>query len=98
MNTGPTLTLILKGPSVGGCTSELAGSVLVTAPGVQNYTVALSAFTLQTACGYASPAEALAAGVAEVHIQVLGNNVQYVTSDVPPDYPNGLNVGPISFN
>jgi hypothetical protein len=97
MNTGPTLTLILKGPTVGGCTSELAGSVSVAAPGVQNYTVALNTFTLQTPCGYASPAEALAAGVAEVHIQVLGNNVQYVTGG-PTDFANGLNVGPISFN
>jgi hypothetical protein len=97
MNTGPTLTLILKGPTVGGCTSELAGSVSVAAPGVQNYTVALNTFTLQTPCGYASPAEALAAGVAEVHIQVLGDNVQYVTGG-PTDFANGLNVGPIGFN
>ena len=100
MNTRPTLTLILKGPSVGGCTPELAGSVSVAAPGVQNYTVALNTFTLQTACGYASPAEALAAGVAEVHVQVLGTNVQYVTGNSAdfPNFPNGLNVGPISFN
>jgi hypothetical protein len=97
MNTGPTLTLILKGPTVAGCTSELKSSVAVTAPGVQNYTVALSSFTLQTACAYASAAAALAAGVNEVHIQVLGTSVQYVTG-TPPNYPNGLNVGPISFN
>ncbi len=97
MNTRPTLTLILKGQAVGGCTSELVGSVSVAAPGVQNYTVALGTFTLQTPCGYASPAAALAAGVTEVHIQVLGTNVQYVTG-TPPDFPNGLNVGPISFN
>ena len=96
MNTGPTLTLILKGPTVGGCTSELKGSVVVTAPGVQNYTVALSSFTLQTACAYASAAAALAAGVNEVHIQVLGSNVQYVSGGTV-DFPNGLNVGPISF-
>jgi exo-beta-1,3-glucanase (GH17 family) len=97
MDTQPTLTLILKGPTVNNCTSELAGSVSVPARGVQNYTVALNTFTLQTACGYASPAEALAAGVAEVHVQVLGNNVQYVTG-TPPYFANGLNVGPISFN
>ena len=97
MNTRPTLTLILKGPTVGGCTSELKGSVSVAAPGVQNYTVALSTFTLQTPCAYASAAAALAAGVNEVHIQVLGANVQYVTGG-PTDFPNGLNVGPISFN
>jgi len=97
MNTKPTLTLILKGPTVGGCTSELKGSVAVAAPGVQNYTVALSSFTLQTPCAYASAAAALAAGVNEVHIQVLGANVQYVTGG-PTDFANGLNVGPISFN
>jgi phenylpyruvate tautomerase PptA (4-oxalocrotonate tautomerase family) len=97
MNTHPTLTLILKGPAVGGCTSELKGSIAVAAPGVQNYTVPLNTFTLQTACGYASAAAALAAGVTEVHIQVLGTNVQYVTGG-PVDYANGLNVGPISFN
>jgi hypothetical protein len=99
MNTRPTLTLILKGPTVAGCTSELKSSVAVAAPGVQNYTVALGSFTLQTACAYASAAAALAAGVNEVHIQVLGANVQYVTNgDAGGNYPNGLNVGPISFN
>jgi hypothetical protein len=97
MNTSPTLTLILKGPTVSGCTSELKSSVTVAAPGVQSYTVALNSFTLQTACAYASAAAALAAGVNEVHIQVLGAEVQYVASGAPPDYPNGLNVGPISF-
>jgi hypothetical protein len=96
MNTHPTLTLILKGPAVGGGTSELNGSVAVTAPGVQNYTVALGSFTLRTPCAYASAAAALATGVAEGHIQVLGANVQYVTGG-PTDFPNGLNVGPISF-
>lgn len=98
VNTHPTLTLILKGPTVSACTSELKSSVTVPANGVQSYTVPLSGFTLQTACGYASTAAALAAGVNEVHIQVLGNNVQYVTGgNVDGDYPNGLNVGPISF-
>jgi hypothetical protein len=65
---------------------------------VQDYTVGLDTFTLQTPCAYASPAAALAAGVTEVHVQVLGTNVQYVTTDAAPNYPNGLNVGPISFN
>jgi hypothetical protein len=71
--------------------------VSVAAPGVQNYSVALNTFTLQTPCAYASPAAALAAGVNEVHVQVLGNNVQYVTGG-PTDFANGLNVGPIGFN
>jgi len=99
MSKKPTLTLILKGPAVAGCTSELMSTVAVAAIGVQNYTVPLSGFTLQTACAYANAAAALAAGVTEVHVQVLGSNVQYVTGgDANGDYPNGLNVGPISFN
>jgi hypothetical protein len=69
---------------------------VVAAPGAQNYTVALNSFTLQTACAYASAAAALAAGVNEVHVQVLGDEVQYVTGG-PVDFANGLNVGPISF-
>ena len=48
MNTHPTLTLILKGPTVGGWASELLGTVSVAASGVQNYRVALNTFTLQT--------------------------------------------------
>jgi len=70
----------------------------VTAPGVQNYTLPLNGLTLQTACGYSAAAQALAAGAAEVHVQVLGTNVQYVSGgDAGGNYPNGLNVGPISF-
>jgi hypothetical protein len=44
-------------------------------------------------------AQALAAGVTEIHVQVLGANVQYTTGgDAGGNYANGLNVGPISFN
>ena len=97
MNTRPTLTLVLKGPSIAGCTSELVSNLSVVAAGVQKYTAPLGGFTLQTACGYASAAAALAAGVDQVHVQVLGGNVQYVTGG-PVDFANGLNVGPISFD
>jgi hypothetical protein len=98
MSTGPTLTLILKGPDVGGCTAELQGSVVANGIGVQSYTVPLNSFTLQTACTYSSVAEVLAAGIAQVHVQVLGANVQYVTpADAAGNYANGLNIGPISF-
>jgi hypothetical protein len=59
----------------------------------------LSGFTLQTACAYASAAQALAAGVNEIHIQALGANLQYTSGgDAGGNYPNGFNVGPISFN
>ena len=99
MNTHPTLTVLLKGPDVGGCNAELKSTIAVTAAGVQSYTLALGRFTLDTPCGYTSAAQALAAGILEIHVQVLGANIQYVT--VAPgtvsDYANGLNIGPISF-
>jgi exo-beta-1,3-glucanase (GH17 family) len=99
MNTNPTLTLLLKGPDINGCTAELQGSIAVAASGPQTYTVPLNSFALQTACTYASVAEVLAAGIAQFHIQVLGANVQYVTTDdAQGNYPNGLNIGPITFN
>ena len=98
VNTKPNFTVILKGPDVAGCTSELKGNIAVTGAGVQTYTLPLNGFTLQTACAYASAAAALAAGVKEIHIQVLGNNVQYVSGqDASNNYPNGLNIGPIKF-
>jgi hypothetical protein len=99
MNTHPTLTLIMKGPDVGGCAAELQGSIAVSAPGAQTYTVPLNTLTLKTACAFSSVAEALAAGISEIHVQVLGANVQYVAgNDGSGNYPNGLNVGPMSFN
>ena len=98
VNTKPNFTVIMKGPEVAGCTSELKGNIAVTGAGVQTYTLPLNGFTLQTACAYASAAAALAAGVKEIHIQVLGNNVQYVSGqDAANNYPNGLNIGPIKF-
>ena len=100
VNTKPTFTVILKGPTVAGCTSELKGTIAVAAAGAQSYTLPLSGFTLQTACAFASAAAALAAGVSEVHVQVLGANVQYVNkaSGTASQYANGLNMGPITFN
>ena len=98
VNTKPNFTVILKGPEVAGCTSELKGNIAVTGAGVQTYTLPLNGFTLQTACAYASAAAALAGGVKEIHIQVLGSNVQYVSGqDAANNYPNGLNIGPIKF-
>ena len=99
MNTNPTLTLLLKGPDINGCSAELQGSTAVAAPGPQTYTVPLNSFALQTACTYGSVAEVLAAGIAQFHIQVLGTNVQYVAGDDGNgNFPNGLNIGPITFN
>jgi hypothetical protein len=98
MSTQPTLTVLLRGPEVDGCTAELKGEIAVQGVGAQTYTLPLAGFTLQTPCGAATVDEALADGLLEVHLQVLGDNVQYVTTADPNGfYPNGLNVGPISF-
>jgi len=97
--TKPTYTVILKGPSVSNCSAELLSTVTVSAIGAQTYTLPLSGFSLKTACSYASVTQALAAGIAEVHIQVLGSNLQYTyDGDGKGFYPNGLNIGPIKFN
>ena len=101
VNTKPKFTVILKGAPVNtpACTPELKGEIAVAANGVQTYTIALSSLALQTACGFTTVAQALAVGVGEVHVQVLGTNVQYVTTtDAGGKYPNGLNMGPIKFN
>jgi hypothetical protein len=98
MNTQPTLTVLLRGPEVAGCTAEAQGEIAVQASGVQSYTLPLAGFTLKTPCAATTVAEALADGLLEIHVQVLGDNVQYVTTADPNGfYPNGLNVGPISF-
>lgn len=98
MNTHPTLTVLLKGPTINTCQAVLQGTVAVPANGVQTYTLSLGSMTLPTTCAFTSPAQALAAGVAEVHVQVLGANVQYVTgNDGHGNFPNGLNMGPITF-
>lgn len=98
INHKPVFTVILKAPAANGCTPELEGSISPSAVGVQSYTVPLSGLTLKTACGLASVSQVLATGVTEVHVQVLGNNLQYTAGgDASGNFPNGLNIGPISF-
>jgi hypothetical protein len=97
VNSNPHFTVILKGPAVNNCQAELKGDIAVTAIGAQTYTLPLSGFSLQTACAYTSVAQALSGGVAQVHVQVLGNNLQYTTVGDPGYYANGLNIGPIKF-
>lgn len=98
-STHPNIAVILKGPATAAsCTPELQGNIAVSTPGAQTYTLPLSSFTFKTACGFASTTQALATGVNEVHLQVLGNNLQYLnTAGDPVYYPNGINVGPITF-
>lgn len=98
MNSGPDLTMVLVGPVINGCAAELVKNVTVTAPGVQFYTVPLAGLALQKPCAFANAADALAAGVAAVNVQVLQEHLQFTSAtDGLGNYANGLNIGPISF-
>jgi hypothetical protein len=98
-STHPTFTVLMVGPSIAGCAAKMTSPLSVTGISVQNYTLPLNGFTLTTPCAFGSAAAAMAGGVDEIHVQVLGTNVQYVTgNDGSGNFPNGLNLGPISFN
>lgn len=99
MSKRPQLTMLLVGPAVASCAAEMKSTINVASNGAQTYTLPLSGFTFQKACGFSTVTQALAAGVNEVHIQVLGDNPQYTTAcNADGDCPNGLNMGPITFN
>ena len=97
-NVKPKYAVILKAPkNSADCIAELKAEVASSAGGAQSYTVNLSNFTIQNACGLNNVSEVLQAGVAEVHIQLLGDNLQYSLNPDSGFYPNGLNIGPILF-
>ncbi|MBQ0931750.1 Ig-like domain-containing protein [Ideonella alba] len=98
MRTLPTLTVLMVGKTINGCAAVLQGSFQVTGTGPRAYTVPMSSLVLQTPCAFTTPTAALIGGVAEIHIQVLGDNVQYSTpADGNGNYANGLNIGPMTF-
>jgi hypothetical protein len=55
---------------------------------------------LKFACSGETTVAQVLAHVTQVNISLIGANIQYSVPDtsVPVAYPNGLNVGPISFN
>lgn len=96
--TKPTLTVLMLGQMINGCASAVQSTISVLATDVQTYTVPLSSFTVKTACSFTNAIQILSAGVNEIHVQVLGSNVQYLNGgDANGNYPNGLNIGPIYF-
>jgi hypothetical protein len=97
-NTSPKVTIALKGPTTAGCAPELEGTISTTSKDATTYTVAKSSLTVKTSCpSFSTTAAIWNGGINEVHLQVLGANVQYVTG-TSPWYANGLNIGPIIFN
>jgi hypothetical protein len=99
-NTNPQLTVVLVGAPVGACEQKLKGTINATSINATTYTLAKASLTpIQPAspCAAITTNTVWSAGVKEVHVQVLGNQVQYVTGTAPW-YANGLNIGPIIFN
>lgn len=103
-NPRPNFNLIMQAPAVaGGCIPEVQKEFQVTGAGVQAYTIALSGMVMRQDCGQPTlntPAAILATGVKSVHVQVTTPNLnKSVGLDAASGrYPNGLNIGPISFN
>jgi hypothetical protein len=92
----PNFSLIMKAPSTNGCTPEVKKDFQVTGAGVQTYTIPLSGMTVHTVCGALTTAAGiLATGVTEVHVQVVGANLNKTNGT--DRYANGLNMGPIKF-
>jgi hypothetical protein len=100
----PNFNLIMQAPAVaGGCIPEVQKEFQVTGGGVQTYTIALSGMVVRKDCGQPTlntAAAILATGVKSVHVQVTTANLNKTAGvdAATGRYPNGLNVGPISFN
>jgi hypothetical protein len=96
-NRNPTLTVILAGPTTSGCTPKLKGTIAANSINPTAYTVAKSTMSVEASCANFDTVNTIwNGGVNEVHVQVLGNQVQYDTSN-SNGFPNGLNIGPITF-
>jgi hypothetical protein len=103
MNTHPALTILLKSGQItlsdgSLCTPVIQTTVNAAAPGVQAYSVVFANFTVAQACaGTNSVNKILAKGVKEFHAQVLKTSLYTNGGDTTGRYPNGLNMGKITF-
>ena len=104
MNAHPQIDILLKVgpitmPDASLCTPVVKKSVNVAAAGVQSYSLAFSSFTVAQACGDTANTvnKILKKGVREVHAQVLKESLYTNGGDASGRYPNGLNMGKITF-
>jgi hypothetical protein len=87
-------------PDASVCIPAVQSAVNVAANGVQSYSLPFSGFTVAQACGDTanSVKKILKRGVTEVHAQVLKQFLNTTTDgDGNGRYPNGLNMGKITF-
>lgn len=101
----PTLTVMLQGPAVAGCTSRSGGSEVrrtftTTTQGAASvYTLPLSSFTLGQACSGETTVAQVLASIRQVNIVLENTNIQYTNKDPGGRaFTNGLNLGSITFN
>jgi hypothetical protein len=94
----PTLVVLLNGPNTAaGCTPIAKGTFTITSTSLTPYTIQKANLTVKNGCpGLDTPALIWANGIKEVHVQVPANQMQYATSNAN-GYPNGLNIGTITF-
>lgn len=104
MNTHPEILVLLKAspitmPDASLCTPVIKKPVTVAAAGVQSYSLDFSSFTVEQACGDTANSvnKILKKGVREVHAQVLKQFLYTNGGDANGRYPNGLNIGKITF-
>lgn len=105
INLNPTISVVLQGPAVSGCGSNSGGSEVkssfvatTTNAADAYYSLPLSAFTIQYACNGETSAAQVLASISQINLLLLDSNIQYTTKDGDGTaYPNGLNVGRISF-
>ena len=108
--TKPTFVIGMNGPAVSGCgsnsgASELTANITPAAGPADGSTttlaplqIPLTAFTLKYACSGETTVAQVLASIHSVSISALGSNIQYVTADKTGAYPNGMNIGRISFS
>lgn len=99
----PTFTVFVQlKQAYSGCYVEVQHPVAITPTGIgaQTYDLPLANFTLKNNCdgsGVSTAAEALAQPIGAVHVQVLKANMQFSAGEGGGRYPNGINIGAISF-
>lgn len=103
--TFPTLQVVLQGPAVAGCGSNSGGSevqanlVTTTQGAASVYALPLSGFSVKHACSGETTVSQVLAKINQLNVVLQGSALQYTKRDADGTaFPNGLNIGAITFN
>jgi hypothetical protein len=102
VGTNPTATVLLNSASIqyngSACVPNLKGTATIPTAAGTLTTIALSSFTVDTACGLTA-AQILQSGIAQIHFQLLSaNNSLNINGANSGGAANSLNIGRILFN